>query len=736
MKARNLIALIICAHGLLPGSEAPVSFRNDVMAVLAKGGCNSGPCHGNANGKAGFKISLRGDDPDFDYQALVRDMFGRRINTAEPDQSLVLLKATAAVAHEGGKRFAQDSLEYELVKKWIAAGAVQDPKNTPQVTSLDVSPRSQVLLEPNFTAQLSATATFSDGTVRDITRLAIYEPANLAMKATPDGLITAERPGETTVMVRYLNQHLPVRLAFVPARPDFQWAKPKANNYVDRQLDAKLKTLRTNPSPVTDDGAYLRRAHLDLLGMLPAEAEARAFVQSRDRRKRAKLIDALLERPEFAEHWALKWADLLRLEEKALDRKGVELFHRWIRDSIASNKPIDQFVREIITARGSTYQNPPANFYRSTRTPIVRAETTAQVFLGTRLQCAQCHNHPFDKWTQDDYYDWAGLFARVDYKVLENRYKDGLDKHAFEGEQVVFTAMNGEVKNPRIGKDASPRLLGRAQPIDSEQDRLQELAVWLTSPSNSLFARVQANRIWFHLMGRGIVDPIDDFRATNLPSHPELLDELSADFVKSGYDLKHLIRVIMNSRAYQASSLPNDTNTDDTINYSHALVRRLEAEEVLDALSQVTGAPLRFDGYPDGMRAGQIPGVHAVAMRKSKVRAADTFLQVFGKPERLLATEEERSCTTNLGQALQLMTGPALAELLSNKEGRLDRMLAAGKSPIEMLEELYWTALTRPPTASETAALNRHLDESTDQRAALEDITWALVNSKEFVMRH
>lgn len=731
-----MIATLACAHGLLLADDLPVSFRNDVMAVLAKGGCSSGPCHGNASGKAGFKISLRGEDAEFDYNALVRDMFGRRINTAAPEQSLLLLKATAAVAHEGGKRFDPASLEYELLRKWIAAGARKDPADTPAVTAIEVTPKSQVLLEPDFAAQLTVKATFSDGSTRDISRLAIYEPANLAMKASPSGRITAENPGETTVMVRYLNQHQPVHLAFVPARTDFKWTNLKANNYVDRHIDAKLQTLRMNPSDVAGDHQFLRRAYLDLLGLLPTADEAKEFVMSKDRRKRSKLIEQLLERPEFAEHWAIKWADLLRLEEKALDRKGVELFHRWIRESIASNKPVDQFVREIITARGSTYQNPPANFYRAARTPTTRAETTAQVFLGTRLACAQCHNHPFDKWTMDDYYDWAGLFARVDYKVLENRYRDDLDKHAFEGEQVVFTALKGEVKNPRIGKDASPRFLGRIEPIAEEQDRLEELAAWLTGPENRLFARVQVNRTWYHLMGRGIVDPIDDFRATNLPSHPELLDELTADFVTSGYDLKHLVRVIMNSRAYQTSSQPNDTNAEDTINYSHALVRRLDAEEVLDALSQVTGAPLKFDGYPEGFRAGQIPGVHAVAMRRSKITDADKFLQVFGKPERLLATEEERSCTTNLGQALQLMTGPVLAELLSNKDGRLDQMHAAGRSSGEMLDELYWTALARPPTLTETAALSRHLDNASDKRAALEDITWAIVNSKEFVMRH
>lgn len=736
MKARFVTFALTCAVGMLQASDQPISFRNDVMAVLAKGGCNSGPCHGNAKGKAGFKLSLRGQDADFDYNALVNDMFGRRVNTAEPDQSLILLKPTTTIAHEGGKRFAKDSLEYEILRKWIAGGAQRDPTNLPTVTSLEVTPKSQILLEPKFKAQLHATATFSDGSVRDVSQIAIYEPANLAMHATPDGLVTADDPGETTVMVRYLNQQVPVRLAFVPARPNFKWVKPAPYNYVDRFVDAKLKTLRMNPSPVIDDKLFVRRAYLDLLGLLPTMNEAKEFVASQDGKKRSELIDTLLERPEFAEHWTLKWADLLRVEEKALDRKGVDLFFRWIREGISTNKPIDEFAREIITARGSTYQNPPANFYRSVRTPIERGETAAQVFLGTRLRCARCHNHPFDKWTQDDYYDWADLFARVDYKVLENRYRDNLDKHAFEGEQIVFISMSGEVQNPRINKNAEPRFLGLAKSIDEGQDRLQQLAKWMTGPENPLFARVQVNRIWFQVMGRGIVDPIDDFRATNLPTHPELLDALTADFIKSGFDLKHTIRVIMNSRAYQTSSLPNESNANDTINYSHAPIRRIQAEEMLDALSEVTAAPLDFNGYPKGMRAGEIPGVHAIAIRRGRVTDADKFLTVFGKPERLLATEEERSCATNLGQAFQLMTGPALTELLSYDHGRLDQMFARGMSATEMIDELYWTALTRPPTLAETAAFSRHLDQAKDKRSALEDITWALVNSKEFVMRH
>ncbi len=763
-----------------------ISFRNDVMAVLSKAGCNAGGCHGNASGKAGFKLSLRGQDPDLDYAALTRDQFGRRTNPLEPRQSLILLKATTALAHEGGKRFAKDSPEYGTLLRWIAAGAPSDVDTAPKLNRLEVTPREQFLVEPVIEAQIQATAFFSDGSKRDVTGQAVYETANQVTKVGADGLVKRESVGETTILVRYLNQQQPVRLAFIPARPDFNWSKPRPDNFIDEHIFAKLKILRTNPSELCSDEVFLRRAYLDLLGLLPTAEEARACVADKRRDKRARLVDQLLERPEFADFWALKWADLLRVEDRTLDRKGTEIFHRWIRQSIAGHKPFDQFVRALITARGSTYLNPPANFYRANRDPITRAEAVAQVFLGTRLQCAQCHNHPFDRWTQNDYYDWAAVFAKVNYKVLRNDRRDENDNHEFKGEQIVYLARNAEVKNPRLGKPARPRVLGATTPMeldgkpeladdadrasnianrpeaaprpatrgdgpsglrrvsvhqtatDNEQlttDELEQLANWLTSPTNTFFAKSQVNRVWFHLMGRGIVDPIDDFRPTNPPSHPALLDALAADFVKHGFDLRRTIRLIMNSRTYQLSSEPNDTNHDDELDFSHAYIRRLSAEQLLDCQFEVAGVAPKLRGYPAGTRASQLAGAHTERRRGEKISSADLFLELFGKPQRLLTCECERSMDTTMGQAFQLISGPLVNDLLTAPENRLNRLLASGKPDSHLVTELYWSTLTRAPTITEAGRAAGLLGQTNDQRAALEDLTWSLLNSKEFVLR-
>src|SRR5438128_9287815 len=462
------------------------------MAVLSKAGCNAGQCHGNANGKAGFKLSLRGQDPDWDYNALTRDMLGRRTDPEAPDQSLVLLKPTTQIAHEGGQRFRQDSEEYNILREWIAEGMPFDPPNAPTLERLEVSPTEKILFEPSNEIQLRARALFSDGSDRDVTRMAVYDTANSLVKVTQDGRAQRQSSGETTVLVRYLHAQVPVRVAFMPARRGFVWTNPPANNYLDEAVFAKLRMLRINPSDLCSDEVFIRRAYLDLLGILPTAEEARAFVNDfavaadvrrrtspsprddnsaslrRRLQKRARLIDQLLERPEFADFWALKWADLLRAEERLLDRKGIETFHRWIRQCIAENMPLDRFARELIAARGSTYFNPASNFYRAIREPVARAEAVAQVFLGTQLRCAQCHNHPFDKWTQDDYYDWAEVFARLNYKVLENRRRDNNDGHEFKGEQIVYLAAKGEVKNPRSGKAAHRRFLGETRPMTLE----------------------------------------------------------------------------------------------------------------------------------------------------------------------------------------------------------------------------------------------------------------------------
>lgn len=722
-------------------SGLSISFRNDVEAVISKAGCNAGTCHGNKFGKGGFKLSLRGQDPDLDLLALTRDNFARRVNPFEPDQSLILLKASAQLAHEGGQRFKKDSEEYETLRQWISEGAKDDPPGAPKLVKLEVAPEEEVLRAPKSSVQLQVWATFSDGAKRDVTRRTVYDPANTLVRVSHDGLVESQQPGETTVLARFLQLQQPVRLAFVPARPDFIWANPPEANYIDHHVFAKLRSLRMNASGLCSDTVFLRRVYLDLLGLLPTAEEARDFLADRRRDKRTRLIDQLLARPEFADFWALKWADLLRNEEKALDRKGIQVFQHWIRESIATNKPLDQFVREIVAARGSTYENPAANFYRAIREPRQRAESAAQLFLGVRLQCAQCHNHPFDRWSQDDYYNWASVFSRVSYKVIENNRRDNLDTHEFNGEQIVFPARQGEVTNARTGKPANPRFLGAAPEAPghlplTEADRLEALAAWLTSPENPLFARAQVNRIWYHLMGRGLVDPIDDFRPTNPASHPALLDAMARDFVSHKYDVRYLIRLILNSRAYQLSAEPTPDNADDEINYSHASPRRLSAEQLLDAQHEVAAVPAKFRGYPEGLRATQLPAGTPVRRNEMKAASPEMFLSLFGKPSRLLTCECERSGGTTMGQAFQLISGPAIDDLLTAPDNRIGQLLSSNKNNRERIADLYWAALSRPPSEPESKAALAYLEKAKDLRPALEDLTWSLLNAKEFVMRY
>jgi hypothetical protein len=732
-----LICLAAMTFGVTAKADAAtaaVSFRNDAMAVLAKSGCSAGACHGNKNGKGGFKLSLRGQDPDLDYDALTHDQFARRTNALDPEKSLILLKATAQLPHEGGLRFRKDSLEYRILRDWVARGTPRDDGQTPKLTRLEVSPEELVLVEPADRVKIRTTAVFSDGSRRDVSNLAVYEQSTDLAKITADGIVQRVRMGEMAVIVRYLQLQQPVRLTFVPARPNFQWKPIASNNYIDEQIQAKLQTLRMNPSAPADDATYLRRAYLDLLGILPTAAEAKAFVADAAADKRARLVDALFARPEYADFWALKWSDLLRNEERTIDRKGVQRFHRWIRESVETNKPLDMFVRDLLSAKGSTYTNPPANYYRANRDPVTRGEATAQLFLGVRLQCAQCHNHPFDRWTQDDYYGWADVFARVDYKIIENRRTDTNDKHEFIGEQIVFESQKGEVTDPRGDRAVKPLLLSTEKPIANDQDRLETLAEWVTSPKNPFFARAQVNRIWFHLMGRGLVDPIDDFRPTNPASHPALLDALAKDFISHGYDVRYIIRLIMRSQAYALSSVPNDTNGDDEINYSHVVPRRLTAEQLLDAQHEVAGIPAAFAGYPVGIRAAQIPGVK-VSHKKERASQSDQFLVTFGKPARQLVCECERTNETTLGQTFQFISGPEITRIAASPENRLGELIKSGATDAHVIDELYWTALTRPPTADERKVLAEHIAQSSDRRAALEDVMWALLNAKEFVLR-
>ncbi len=796
----------------LPAAE--VSFRNDVMAVLSKSGCNLGTCHGNARGKGGFQLSLRGQDPAADFAVLTHELFGRRTNPNRPEQSLLLLKPSMQIAHEGGKRLIIDSPEYQVLREWIAAGMPNDRPDARTLEHLRVTPEEAFLAaspaaklpaaklpaeklpaeklppaklppakladpaattsNPGWQQQITAHAEFSDGSVRDVSSLAVYELSQPIAEVSHNGFVSGQAVGETTIIVRYLNQQAAVRLAFVPDRPDFIWNGPTPANFIDELVFTKLKTLKINPSPVCNDATFIRRVMLDLLGLPPTAAEGEQFVADSSPNKRSVLIDSLLERPEFAEWWAMKWADLLRIEEKTLDRKGVENFHAWLRDAFANHKPLDQLVREIVAGQGSTYEVPPANFYRALRTPFERSEAVGQLFLGVRLQCSKCHNHPFDRWTQDDYYSWGNVFGRIDYKILENRRRDSNDKHEFDGEQIVFLNESGVAKDPRTNQPRSPQFLGHATILQPRRDPLNGLAEWLTAAQHERFVQVLSNRTWHQVMGRGIVDPIDDFRATNPPSNPELLRAISQHLVgqdrvaqdrvegehaaidqpvapatsdpktnpktnpgEKPFDLRRLLRVILNSQTYQLSADFNESNQDDEANFSRSLVQRRSAEQLLDAISQVLEIPLEFAGYPAGRRAAQLPGVTTTRGRDgSKGNGdADQFLKLFGKPPRLQSCDCERSDETTLGQTFQLVSGSLINRFLTKKENRLGTLLASNKTDREILSELYWTTLTRPPTAEESAATLRFLGQAADRRAALEDITWGLLNSNEFLLR-
>jgi hypothetical protein len=738
---RAAFAILGIVAGIVAGQAAagePVSFNTDVMAVLSKAGCNQGACHANTNGKGGLKLSLRGEDPAGDYAALLRGADQRRVNLLDPAASLILQKPSGQVVHQGGVRFARDSQQHRILHDWIVAGAPGPTDQIPSIVRLDVAPAEAVLSDPVAAAQIRVIAHFSDGSQRDVTALACYEPTNRNVTVDAAGLVRREQLGEATVIVRFLSQQQPVQLAFLPARSDFAWSDPPAANYIDELVFAKLRALRMNPSPLAGDAVFIRRAYLDAIGLLPTADEVKQFLADRAPEKRTRLIDTLLARPEFAEHWALKWADLLRNEEKVLDPKGVDVFSTWIRDSIAAGKPLDQFVRELVVARGQTYDNPAANFYRANRDPLTRGETAARLFLGVRLQCARCHNHPYDRWTQDDYYSWAALFGRIDYDVKTNERKDKLDKNEFNGEQIVLVKDEGEVSNPRTGQNALPKFLGAQTPaFEANADRLPPLADWLATPANDQFVRSQANFVWYHLQGRGLVEPIDDFRTTNPPSNPALLDALAADFAADGLDLRSLVRTIMTSRTYQLASQPNETNADDESNFARAMVRRLPAEKLLDAQCQVLDVAAEINGYPLGTRAGQIRGTIRVRARERRPSSADRFLRTFGKPERLLACECERSNETTLKQAFTLIGDQGLSDLLASGSGRLARLARSELTNAEVVTELYWHALFRDPSAEELAAATALLDEAAEDRfPALQDVAWALLNAKEFVFRH
>ncbi len=602
------------------GMEQParVSFRNDVIPSLSQASCNMGACHGTPTGKGGFKLSLRGYLPDQDYLTLSRESGGRRINPLAAETSLILRKPLGEIAHEGGLRLARNSKSYEMLRDWVAEGAKDDPSATSAV-KLEILPGARVLNAPAKSQQTVAVVHYSDGTVRDVTPICYYNSSNPEIAdVDADGHVVFKNRGEVAIIAHYQNLVANVRLTHLVEVPGFKAVEVPQDGVIDRAVFAKLNRMRVSPSEVCTDQEFVRRVFLDTLGVLPTPVEVEAFLADPAPDRRARLVESLLKRPEFYDFWTLKFADILRANGRLIQSKGTYVFTRWIKGHLEQNTPMDQFVRELLTADGSTFQNPAANYYRISRDPENSVETTAQLFLGVRIQCAKCHNHPFENWTQDDYYGFAAFFSRVKQK-----------KGPLPDDEVIYTVDSGDVRQPRTGQVMKPKALGGPVYENDPKvtDRRAQLATWLTGPENPFFAKSLVNRVWFHLIGRGIVEPVDDFRDSNPPANDELLDGLTAEFVKNRFDLKKLVRSIVASRTYQLSARTNELNADDSLYFSHAYTRLLPAEVLLDAISAVTGTVTPFDGLPKGARATQLPDG----------KMDNPFLKTFGRPARVLA---------------------------------------------------------------------------------------------------
>ena len=723
--------------GFLSIVKGEVSFTRDVMPVLSKAGCNGGGCHGNQNGKGGFKLSLWGENPTLDHKNILSSE--KRANPSNPEVSKLLRKPTLLEKHEGDKRFDLESEEYRILHDWLKLGAKNDIDSAPQLESIRIVPSSVLLSAPNKKINLQVKAKFSNGEEKDVSQWAVYESANLGAEVSAGGELEFSQPGETTVFVRYMGGRASMRAALIKANDNYTWKGPSPKNEIDHYVFSKLKLFNQNPSAVSDDLTFLRRVSLDVTGSLPSSERARSFLSDKRKDKRSILIEELLKSEEYASFWALKWADLLRVEEKTLDSKGVEKIYGWLKEMIGSGKPLDQFTKDILCATGSTYNNPPANFYRALRAPVNRAEAVAQVFIGTRINCAKCHDHPFENVRQDDYYRFAAIFDAIDYEIIENKRKDGFDKHRFVGEQVIKLVsadkfQNKFLKDPRTKKPPKPGFLDPASgPIKSFDNRLEEVADWITS--HPRFAKVQANRIWSNLVGQPLVDPIDDVRETNPASNPELLQFLSKELIESGFDQKHLIRLITNSITYQLSSDPGFVlNIGTDLTFARAKVMRYPAEVIIDAAHKSMSIESEFSDSFKSKSAITMPGVDSVHLSKNP-HENDKFLKIFGKPARLTNSDAERSNETTLAQVFELTAGKTLNTILSHQENKIGQLLKNGKDDLEIIDELYWSILTRPPVDEEWSAFLSYLNLSSNRRSALEDVAWSLLNAKEFLLR-
>jgi hypothetical protein len=711
--------LLILASLAVVASAQNVTFLRDVAPILNKAGCTSGPCHGAAKGKNGFKLSLRGYDPQFDYQALLYDLSGRRFNRSEPKRSLMLAKPVMQVAHGGGLRFEQTSEYYKTIERWIAQGVPYGDPAKDTVAAIEVEPKELAMPKPGESAQVKVMARFADGQTRDVTKEATIESnvpdlAKVDASAKVDGL----RIGEATLLVRYQGKFSTIPVTILNPKAGFVWKPLPQHSYIDQHIDAKLQKLKLQPSPVTDDASFLRRVTLDLTGALPTPDEVRAFLAdpAPQRLKRSRKIDKLIASPAYADQWTVKWGDLLQSSRKFLGEKGTYGFREWIHSSIAANKPYDKMVRELLTSRGSSYDDPAANYFRTTREPKPTMEKTTQVFLGVRMVCAQCHDHPFEKWTQNQYYQMSAFFSAV-----------GLRPGYEVGEEIIYDQRaDYEMKHPKDSRVMAPEfLIASATPvkIPTDQRRRDALADWLVSKQNPFFAKAIANRVWSYFFGKGIIDPVDDIRASNPPVNPQLLEALTKDLIDHNFDLQHLMRTIVNSRAYQASFLTNEWNAGDAENFSHAIPRRLSSEQLADAVTMAAGAKPNFPEVPEDTSASQLPDPHV---------GKDGFLDLFGRPNRESACECERRTDFSLPQALNLVNGTTISDAVADPKGRVAKLVLAGKADQAIIEDLYLATLSRFPTKQEADNGIKYLAGGARATRA-QDLLWALLNSKGFL---
>jgi hypothetical protein len=697
-------------------AERGISFKLDVMPVFMRAGCNTGSCHGAARGKDGFMLSLFGYDPDGDHRRITREIGFRRINLAVPKDSLLVEKSIGTVPHTGGKRFEADSEYNQTLLRWLEAGAPADTAEPAKIVGVDLYPPAAVVEGPDGQQQFIVRARYADGTDRDVTSLAVFLTSNdNSAPIDLSGLVKAAARGEAFVMARYETYTVGSQVLVMPK--DVMYTPPAiTGNYVDELVGAKLKKLRILPSDLCTDEEFLRRATIDITGTLPTEEEYAAFMADPAADKRAKLVNALLERKEFAEIWAMKWSELLMVKSSnQVSYKSMYLYSTWLTDKIASNTPLNQTVTELLSASGGTFKEPATNFYQIERDTLKTAENVAQVFMGIRTQCAQCHNHPFDRWTQNDYYSFAAFFSQIGRKEAED-YR----------ETVIFNSGGGEVTHPLTKKAMKPKFLGGIEPeLKPGEDRREALAKWISSTDNPFFATSVANRVWAHFFGKGIVDPVDDIRVSNPASNPELFKALGDKLVSYNYDFKQLVRDICNSQAYQRSATRNTTNETDERNFAHGNVRRIPAEQLLDCICQVTGTQEKFRGLPLGARAVQV----------ADGRTSNYFLTTFGRSDRETVCACEAKTEPTLSQALHMLNGQTIGGKIA-QGGLVAKWLKEGKSPPQVIENIYIRALSRKPTPDEVTRLMTVVTESPNAEAGLTDVYWAVLNSREFLFNH